>query len=69
MSVGRCTASIVQAMVALLPLPVMPEQGLEPVAPQHALGQLGDGGRLVAGRSEVGDHLELGHGSDGTGTL
>ena len=57
MSVGRWTASIVQATVALLPLPGDAQQGLEPVAPPHALGQLGDGGRLVPGRGEIGDHL------------
>ena len=29
------------------------EQGLEPVAPSHALGQLDDGGRLVPGRRKI----------------
>ena len=49
-SVGRCTCSMVQAMVALLPLPGDAEQGLEAVTPLDALGQASYGFGLVAGR-------------------
>ncbi len=45
------------------------EQRLEAVAADDALRQLGDRGRLIAGRREVRDNLEPGHQGDGTGRL
>ena len=39
------------------------------VAPDDALRQLGDRGRLIASRCEVGNNLEVGHHGDGTGSL
>ena len=48
-------------MVALLPLPVMPSRVWKRSPPPDALRQLGDRGRLVPGRREVRDDLELGH--------
>ncbi len=58
---------MVQAMVAVLPAPVMPEQGLVAVAPLEPGHQAGDGLRLVAGGAERRHDLEVGHASDGTG--
>ena len=46
--------------------PRYPEQRLESVAAFDSLGQFLDGLRLIAGRGEVGYHLELGHGGEGT---
>ena len=39
------------------------QQCLEPVAPLEALGERGDRLGLIAGRREVGDELEVGHGA------
>ena len=59
--VGRWTFSITAAIVNDLPEPVMPEQGLEAVAPLDARRERVDRGGLVAGRREGKDELELGH--------
>ena len=45
------------------------EKGLEPVPAPDTLRQPGYRLRLVAGRVVFGDHLEIRHGSDGTGGL
>ena len=52
MSVGRWTFSTNQAIVGRLAAPGDPFERLVPQAVLDALGQLGDGGRLVARRLE-----------------
>ena len=60
---------MVQAMVAVLPDPVMPEQRLVTVAALQPLDQPGDGLGLVAGGPEGRDDLEGWHALDGTGRV
>ena len=69
MSVGRWTASIVQAMVALLPLPVMPSSVWKRSPRTTPSDNSGDRRRLIPGRGEIGENLELGHPGDGTGSM
>ena len=49
MRAGRWTCSISQAMVAVLPLPVIPSEGLVAKSVSYTLGEGGNGRRLVAG--------------------
>ena len=60
-SVGRCACSIVQAIVALLPEPVMPSSVWNRSPRSMPSASCGDGLRLVAGGLEVGDDLERRH--------
>ena len=57
-SVGRWACSMVQAMVALLPLAGDAQQGLEALPVGQALAEGLDGRGLIAGRCEVRHHLE-----------
>ena len=52
MIAGRWVSSITLAMVKVLPVPVAPKQHLVAFARQHARGQFGDRGGLVAGGLE-----------------
>ena len=60
-SAGRCTASIVAAIVIVLPVPVAPSSVSAAVARLDALGERGDRLRLVGGRREDGVELEGRH--------
>ena len=59
--VGRWTCSIIQAIVAVLPVPVIPSSVWKRSPRFDALGQLGDGLRLVTRGREVGDDPEGWH--------
>ena len=61
MSAGRPTFSIVQAIVAVFPVPVAPTSVCIAVAGLEAFGEGRDRRRLVAGRSIGGVCFELGH--------
>ena len=65
--VGRWTCSMVQAMVAVFPLPVMPSRVWYRSPRSIPADKRGDGGGLVAGGAQRGDDLETGHPADGTG--
>ena len=60
-SIGRCSRSASQAVVAVLPVPVAPMSTTSWTPPVIRLLELGDGGGLVAGRLVVGDDLEGRH--------
>ena len=58
MSAGRCVASITLAIVKVLPEPVTPSSTCVRSRASTPCDEVPDRGRLVAGRLEVGDHLE-----------
>jgi hypothetical protein len=64
-SAGFWTASIVAAIVIVLPVPV-PQQRHRTLAGPDALGQRGDRLGLVGGRGEGGVELERRHPTHGT---